>query len=103
MTCVLAYHTCRTQYFGPLLATWDDEPQRHYVQFVLPGDFDDNGDVDGADFLYWQLNDGSQLNLIVWQNQFGQITSTVAAIPEPATILLAMLGMTSVCCWRRRR
>ena len=24
-------------------------------------------------------------------------------IPEPATILLAIFGMTSVCCWRRRR
>jgi hypothetical protein len=27
------------------------------------GDFDNDGDVDGADFLYWQLNDGSQSDL----------------------------------------
>ena len=24
-------------------------------------------------------------------------------IPEPSTLMLAMLGMTSICCYRRRR
>ena len=32
----------------------------------------------------------------------GNIDSIVP-IPEPTTILLAMFGLTSVCCWRRRR
>ena len=27
----------------------------------------------------------------------------ITFVPEPTTILLAMLGMTSVCCYRRRR
>ena len=67
------------------------------------GDFDEDYDIDGADFLYWQLNDGSESNLTVWQDQFGQSASTTATIPEPSTLLLAMLGMASACCWRRRR
>ena len=55
--------------FGPLLAAWDDE-EGHHVQFVVPGDFDFDGDVDGNDFLYWQLNDGSQSDLDEWQAEF---------------------------------
>ena len=156
--------------FGPLLAAWNEE-DGHHVEFVMPGDFDTDGDVDGADFLSWQLNDGSQSSLADWQAEFGDVVTeplelradfdgndrcdsddlliwetnfgavdpfgrplheygdadedgdidgsdfliwqtnygigvaaaATTAIPEPTTILLAMFGMTSVCCYRHRR
>jgi hypothetical protein len=69
------------------------------------GDFDEDSDVDGADFLYWQLNDGSESNLTVWQEQFGNSSSFVATanIPEPSTLLLgAMLGLSAVSIRRPR-
>ena len=72
------------------------------LEFVsaLPGDFDSDGDVDGADFLYWQLNDGSESNLTVWQENFGAVasptTSASTGVPEPTAGLMLMLGMASL-------
>lgn len=57
----------------------------------LPGDFDDDGDVDGADFLAWQRGDtpgsGSAGELAQWQQNYGTSSAAAAAgaIPEPAT------------------
>ena len=63
-------------------------------------DFDGDGDVDGADFLYWQLNDGRESNLDLWQANFGNdaspITATSTGVPEPTTGLMLMLGMASL-------
>lgn len=66
-------------------------------------DFDDDGDVDGGDFLAWQrgLGTGTQhaegdadfdeivdaADLAIWKAQFGP-TPPLAAIPEPATAAL---------------
>jgi hypothetical protein len=69
-------------------------------EVLLPGDFDIDGDVDGADFLIWQLNDGSQSDLDDWQTNFGSVTNSAAAastgVPEPATGLMLMLGMAAM-------
>lgn len=78
-------------------------------------DFDDDGDVDGADFLSWQRNistntgatreqgdangDGAVNgdDLAVWQDQFGQASvSAQQPVPEPGAIGLALLA-ASVC------
>lgn len=41
---------------------------------------------------------------VIGDDEFDNLViATRTAIPEPTTLLLAMLGMTSVCCWRRRR
>ena len=73
-------------------------------------DFDQNGVVDGADFLAWQRgyggsglangdanNDGvvNDLDLGIWKAQFGSPSSVAAAaaVPEPATALLAALAL----------
>ena len=57
------------------------------------GDFDEDGDVDGADFLKWQ-RDPTIGNLADWQANYGAASSLAAAeaVPEPASlmILLAM-------------
>lgn len=58
-------------------------------------DFDNDGDVDGNDFLIWQRGDSpaplSQSDLDTWQENFGTASSLITAVPEPSSIIL-MLG-----------
>jgi hypothetical protein len=62
------------------------------------GDFDQDGDVDGRDFLVWQRNT-SVGNLADWQANYGvgtvsSVTSATTAVPEPTGIvLIAMAGL----------
>jgi hypothetical protein len=73
-------------------------------------DFDDDGDVDGNDFLIWQRGLGAGTNMTgdadgdgmvngadldVWEAQFGgaPIASAAAAIPEPGAAAIALAGM----------
>jgi hypothetical protein len=69
------------------------------------GDFDDDGDVDGADFLYWQLNDGSQSNLDLWQVTFGNVASPMSAasigVPEPSSFMLLLVAFACSLRWLR--
>lgn len=61
-----------------------------YVTTGPDGDFDNDGDIDGADFLVWQRTDGSAAGLSAWQSSYGAGTLAAAtAVPEPATWLLA--------------
>lgn len=69
-----------------------------------PGDFDQDDDVDGRDFLRWQRkqspNNGSLADLQAWQANYGYNGSLVAAqsIPEPASLmmLVAIAGAASL-------
>jgi len=86
---------------------------------VASADFDDDDDVDGADFLIWQrgLGVGSTLSegdangdslvdtvdLSVWESQWGTSAAAVAAaveIPEPATCFLLQTAVFSI--WLQR-
>ena len=82
--------------------------------FVVPenADFDEDGDIDGEDFLAWQAgfgitsgallaqgdanNDGAvdDLDLDIWEAQFGTspLASSSTAVPEPAAALLMTLA-----------
>ncbi len=67
---------------------------------TVPGDFDGDGDVDGLDFLGWQVNDPSQIP--TWQSNYGVGgLSAVSAVPEPSS--LALLGMALSAAFIRRR
>jgi hypothetical protein len=82
---------------------------------TVPGDFDSDGDVDGADFVAWQTNfptaDGATLNMgdadgdfdvdgadfVVWQTHFP--TSSLpggAPVPEPSGIAIAMIAAVAL-------
>jgi hypothetical protein len=57
----------------------------------LAGDFNGDGTCDGADFLMWQLDPSVGL-LADWEANYGTVaplSATSAAVPEPATLLLA--------------
>jgi hypothetical protein len=84
-------------------------------------DFDNDDDVDGADFLIWQRNFGgagglpqgdadgnNQINaadLTIWKAQFGTTPSTVAAsaIPEPASVFLLASAASLGVLFRRQK
>ena len=73
------------------------------------GDFDDDGDVDGDDFLTWQRggspNPLSGDDLANWQSKFGDPPALVAdstAVPEPSALLLLIVGGTPLLAQRRR-
>ncbi len=60
----------------------------------VSGDFDSDGDVDGADFLEWQRTEGTPAGLTAWQNNYGALAplaATSAAVPEPNGLILAVV------------
>ncbi len=66
-------------------------------------DFDGNGFVDGLDFLKWQRGEtpgnGSQAELALWEAQYGgppPLAGALAAVPEPTSALLALLGLIGI-------
>ncbi len=72
------------------------------------GDFDGDGDVDGADFLFWQRNfptlDAS--DLADWESNYGSPLSAaegVSAVPEPTTALMLLVGVALMPLAARRR
>jgi hypothetical protein len=79
----------------------------------IPGDFDGNGSVNGADLAKWKLDYGVNANsdangdgksdgadFLVWQRNFGAGAAIVAAaaVPEPTTaaLLLGAIGLATI-------
>jgi hypothetical protein len=87
----------------------------------LPGDFNANGVVDAADYVAWRNNVGSTTALPndsiggtigtsqynEWRSHFGQTAgsgegmSANAAVPEPTTFALLIMGIMSMSAARR--
>ncbi len=67
---------------------------------VQPGDFDLDGDVDGADFLLWQREGISNGQALAdWVGAYGTTASlgdASIAVPEPASGILLLLGALTV-------
>ena len=74
-----------------------------YVTLVIPGDFDLDGDVDGADFLVLQQGLGTiydATDLADWEMNYGMGVgplSASTAVPEPSTLLLGALACIAFC------
>ncbi|MBX3426186.1 MAG: hypothetical protein KF688_10940 [Pirellulales bacterium] len=71
---------------------------------IVAGDFDEDGDVDGRDFLIWQRSPAVG-DLAAWRQHFGTSgpPAAVTATPEPASWSLALLAGLAGGCWRRKR
>jgi hypothetical protein len=72
-----------------------------------PGDFDNDGDVDGRDFLAWQRGESptplSASDLADWQANYGVGgLAAVGAVPEPTSLALLALALVPVACGRKR-
>jgi mannan endo-1,4-beta-mannosidase len=97
--------------------TLDELPAMPWKELPpIVGDIDGDGDADGADFLVWQLAQGTAsgpadifidgavdwFDMAIWKTSFGQSRSAVAttATPEPSAALLAATAMLA-CPWRR--
>lgn len=73
------------------LAIWRNNFGAVGAPTTTQGNADGDGDVDGRDFLIWQRNVGASA------------VAAVAAVPEPATALLAMLAGVTLAVLRQRR
>jgi len=80
------------------------------VSTPLPGDYNDNGIVDAADYVVWRKGLGTiykQNDYNVWRTNFGHPggsgagVGANAAVPEPAA-LLQLLFAAAAWCLRRR-
>jgi hypothetical protein len=104
-----------------LFDTLDVVYLKPFIDAVLPGDFDDDRDVDGAEFLVWQRNVGSPpgtlpndlsnttigaFQLSAWTANFGlMVAGPLTPVPEPGAtaMLLALAGATLSLGGARRR
>jgi hypothetical protein len=68
----------------------------------LPGDFNHDGAVDGADYVVWRKTDGTQESFDIWRANFGNSLggsgSTLdprfnPAVPETATPVMLLMGI----------
>ena len=67
----------------------------------LPGDFNNDGTVDAADYVVWRKTDGTPAGYNTWRTHFGAVSLAIGAgsgssssttVPEPASALLLMLA-----------
>jgi arabinogalactan endo-1,4-beta-galactosidase len=77
---------------------------------LIPGDYNRDGVVNLADYVFWRMNDGTEAGYNTWRANFGDTAGrdfgfgaeANAAVPEPAIIVLQMFVGVG-CCLRRRR
>jgi hypothetical protein len=90
------------------LASFDniiDTPVLNVTFVGSPGDFDQDGDVDGRDFLIWQRGGSptplSPEDLMDWELNYGTEPPIVSvAVPEPTALGLALVALLGA--WTRR-
>jgi hypothetical protein len=82
----------------------------------VPGDYNQNGVVDAADYVLWRKGDLAadsngdtvvdQVDYDFWRARFENTAGAGAglsgtSVPEPATLMLVVVGMLATCSWRR--
>jgi probable HAF family extracellular repeat protein len=76
---------------------------------ALPGDFNNDGTVDAADYVIWRTTDGTQAGHDVWRAHFGQAAvggisaGVIAAVPEPIALTMFVVAMIAYSCANSRR
>jgi T5SS/PEP-CTERM-associated repeat protein len=81
----------------------------NFLANPLPGDFNDDGSVDAADFIMWRKLDLGPAAYNTWRTYFGTTLpigsggDARATIPEPATIMLILVGMLGLFPCRTRQ
>lgn len=70
---------------------------------VVQGDADGDGDVDGDDFLFWQRNAGHPAPWTGAGAGAGSGGALGAAVPEPASLALLLMGGMFSLAFRRKR
>ncbi|TWU28641.1 PQQ-dependent sugar dehydrogenase [Bythopirellula polymerisocia] len=73
------------------------------------GDFNEDGDVDGADFLMWQrgevANPPSATHFAKWQANYGTtglLSATSTAVPEPISVSSSLFILIVIFCQRSK-
>jgi hypothetical protein len=78
------------------------------VDIGLPGDFNNDGKVDAADYVVWRKTDGTQPGYAEWRTNFGRTAEPPglgqnAAVPEPALVPLLLVPIIAGFAKRRAR
>lgn len=93
---------------GSFLVTYDSASDMVLLSdFALTapsGDYDGDGDVDGADFLLIQSNGMTAGDLADWQTNYGSADalSGATAVPEPSTAALILMSVSMLSMKRSR-
>ncbi len=87
--------TVRVRTYSPLhdLSRTSAAYEFEFQLSPLSGDFNDNGIVDAADYVWWRKNSGLPASYTAWRSQFGMPAGSGSAIagdtvPEPSSGLL---------------
>lgn len=84
-----------------LAGDWTSENIDTLLGNTLPGDFNQDGTVDAADYTTWRADNGTEADYLLWRANYGA-TSTQAAIaqqcravtiPEPAACWLVGMSL----------
>ncbi len=76
------------------------------LRVTIPGDFDGDFDVDGADLAMLQDGYGNLYtgaDFLVWQRNLGMSVSPITAVPEPGGVALAVAAIFGAAARRERR
>jgi hypothetical protein len=70
-----------------------------HLLIVIPGDFNQDGVVDAADYVVWRKNDGTPDGNNTWRAHFGGTVggagatdAAKAAVPEPTSLVILFLA-----------
>ena len=71
----------------------------------IPGDFNNDGTVDAADYVVWRKNPGgiyTQNDFNIWRTHFGQTADSGAGVgpnatvPEPTTLVMLIVAAVGI-------
>ncbi len=73
----------------------------------IPGDYNNDGRVDAADYVVWRKTNGTQSGYDTWRTNFGRTSGSgsgsASAVPEPGTWVVAMCVPALLVVVRRRQ